>query len=58
MAIGFDPRGNTNALLGAIEEGLVDRDYVLLALVNYLSDSDVRQMCLANDILLDEFEWE
>ena len=49
------PRQYTTRLLEAVEEGMVDKDYLITALLNWLSDADVHQMCLANDILdLDE----
>jgi hypothetical protein len=38
-------------LLNAIEEGMVDKDYVLNACLGALSEAEVHQMCLANDIL-------
>jgi hypothetical protein len=45
------PRATTNKLLAAIEEGLVCKDYVLNACLGALSEAEVHQMCLANDIL-------
>lgn len=48
------PRRNTNRLLEALDEGLLDKDYVLSAALSALSDAEVRQMMLANDILLED----
>jgi hypothetical protein len=48
------PRQATNKLLEAIDEGFVCKDYVIEAALNWLSDADVHQMCLANDILLED----
>lgn len=48
------PRRNTNRLLEALDEGLLDKDYVLNAALSALSDAEVRQMMLANDILLED----
>lgn len=48
------PRRNTNRLLEALDEGLLDKDYVLNAALSALSDDEVRQMMLANDILLED----
>jgi len=45
------PRETTTKLLAAIEEGLVCKDYVLNACLGALSEAEVHQMCLANDIL-------
>lgn len=50
----MDVRKSTNRLLEAIEEGIVDKDYVISACLNWLSEADVHQMMLANDILIDE----
>ena len=47
-------REKTKLLLAAIEEGLLDRDTVILACVNYLSEDDVADMCYANDLLSDD----
>jgi hypothetical protein len=45
------PRETTTKLLDAIEQGLVCKDYVLNACLGALSEAEVHQMCLANDIL-------
>jgi len=42
-------REATNKLLELVEEGLLDRDAVILAAVNYLSEDDVADMCRIND---------
>lgn len=55
----MDVRKSTNLLLEAIEEGIVDKDYVISACLNWLSEADVHQMMLANDILIeDDGDWE
>jgi len=51
-----NPRQHTNDLINAVDEGLVDKDYLISALLNALSDSEVHQCLLANDILLDEVQ--
>ena len=48
-------RANTDRLLEAIEEGMVDRDTVIMSCVKYMSESDVADMCLINE-LLPEYE--
>lgn len=44
-------RETTTRLINAIDEGMVDKDYVLNACLGALSEAEVHQMCLANDIL-------
>ena len=46
----------TNKLLEMVEEGLLDKDTVILACVKYMSEDDVRDMMEANEMLLDEEE--
>lgn len=48
------PRYNTNRLMAAIDEGMFSQEYVLNAALSALSDDEVHQMCLANDILLED----
>jgi hypothetical protein len=47
-------RFTTNKVLAAIEEGLLDRDTVILAGLNYMSESDVLAMANCNEF----FGWE
>lgn len=42
-------REATNRLLEMVEEGVLDRDGVILACVNYMSEDDVADMCRANE---------
>lgn len=37
-------------LLRAIEEGLLDKDYVIMGFVKRLTDDDIADMCQKNDI--------
>jgi hypothetical protein len=41
-------RQATNRLLEMVEEGILDRDIVILACVNYMSEDDVADMCRMN----------
>ena len=50
-------RANTNQLLEAVEEGLLDRDQVIMACVKYMSESDVADMCRINEFF-PEYEEE
>ena len=51
-------RQATNKLLEMIEEGILSRDTVILACVNYMSEDDVADMCHANEFFYDEEEEE
>jgi hypothetical protein len=52
-------REATNRLLEMIEEGLLDRDTVIMACVKYMSEDDVADMCHCNDFFdIDEEEEE
>ena len=46
-------RENTDKLLEMVEEGLVDKDYVIMACVKYMSEDDVTGMMEANELLED-----
>ena len=41
----------TNQLLEMVEEGLLDKDIVILAFCKYLSESDVEDMMRVNEML-------
>lgn len=51
-------RKATNKLLEMVEEGVLDRDTVILACVNYMSEDDVADTCRINDFFYDEEEDE
>jgi hypothetical protein len=51
-------RKYTNKLLEMLEEGLLDKDTVILACVKYMSEDDVKDMMHANEMLYDEEEDE
>ena len=42
-------RQATNKLLEMVEEGMLDRDNVILACVKYMSEDQVRDMCHMNE---------
>ena len=44
-------RVNTNLLLEKVEEGLLDKDTVILAFCKYLSESDVEDMMHTNEMI-------
>ena len=44
----------TEKLLAAIEEGMLNRDTVIMACVKYMSEDDVSDMCHVNEIYFDD----
>lgn len=51
-------RDFTNKLLEMVEEGVLDRDTVIMACVKYMSEDEVRDMMFANDFLEDTNDWD
>lgn len=51
-------RQYTNKLLEMIEEGLLDKDTVIMACVKYMSEDDVKDMMECNEFLSEEDEQE
>jgi hypothetical protein len=51
-----DVRQATNKLLEMVEHELLDRDQVIMACVKYMSESDVADMCQANEFFLEDDE--
>jgi cytoplasmic iron level regulating protein YaaA (DUF328/UPF0246 family) len=49
-------RQYTNKLLEMVENGLLDKDQVILACVKYMSEDDVEDMMHVNEMLIDEDE--
>lgn len=49
-------RESSEKLLEAIEEGLLDKDTVIMACVKYMSEDDVADMCHVNEFFFDEEE--
>ena len=47
-------RKYTNKLLEGIEEGVYDKDTVIMACVKYMSEADVEDMMDANEMNFDE----
>jgi len=48
----------TNKILEAVEEGLLDRDTVIMACLKYMSEDDVADMAHANEFFTHEDEDE
>ncbi len=51
-------REATNRILELVEEGLLDRDTVIMACLKYMSEDDVADMAHSNEFFLDEDEDE
>ena len=51
-------RKYTTMLLDMVEEGVLDRDAVILACVKYMSEDDVRDMMHANEMITDDEDEE
>lgn len=50
------PREYTNKLLEMVEEGVLDKDAVISALVGYMSEREVEDCMRINDFLYEEDE--
>jgi len=48
----------TNKLLEMVEDGVLDRDTVIMACVKYMSEDEVRDMMFANDFVEDTDDWD
>ena len=49
-------REYTNRLIDMIDEGLLSREYVIIACLKYMSEDDVKDMMIMNEIAGDEEE--
>ena len=54
----YRSREATNKLLEMIEEGLLDKDMVIMACLKFMSEDDVEDMCHANEFFLSEEDEE
>jgi hypothetical protein len=53
---GADMREYTSKLIAMMDEGLITAEAVAEMALAYMSEDDVKDMCRANDLLLDEEE--
>lgn len=44
----------TNYILEMLDQGILDKDQVILACLNYMSEDEVRDMAECNDFLIEE----
>ena len=51
-------REYTSRLLEMVEDGMLDKDTVIMACVKYMSEDDVKDMMEANEFILEEDEDE
>ena len=51
-------RQATDKILNMVEEGLLDRDTVIMACLKYMSEDDVADMAHANEFFYEEDEDE
>ena len=51
-------RKYTTMLLDMVDEGVLDRDNVIMACVKYMSEDDVRDMMHANEMIMDDEDSE
>lgn len=51
-------RKYTNQLLQMIEDGMLDRDTVIMACVKFMSEADVQDMMESNEFVPEQFEDE
>jgi hypothetical protein len=58
MKTRFVTRKITNKILEYVEEGLLDKDNVIMACLKYMSEDDVADMAHANEFFMDEEEEE
>jgi hypothetical protein len=54
----YRTRQATERVLELVEEGLLDRDTVIMACLKYMSEDDVADMAQANEFFCDEEEYE
>jgi hypothetical protein len=52
------PREITNQILDFIEQGILDKDEVIKACLNYMSEDDVRDMAESNEFLPADYDAE
>ena len=51
-------REYTNKLLAMVDDGMLDKDMVIMAFAKYMSESNIKDMMEANEMLEDEYEEE
>ena len=51
-------RKSTNALYALVEDGMLDKDTVIRACINFMSEDEVATMCSNEEFLPDELDDE
>jgi len=52
----LDVREATNKILDMVDEGILDKDMVIMACLKYMSEDDVADMAHCNEFFLNEEE--
>ena len=51
-------RQATDKILEMVEEGILDRDTVIMSCLKYMSEDDVADMAYSNEFFINEEEYE
>ena len=51
-----DVRKYTNKLLEGVEEGIYDKEFIIMCFCKYMSEDDVKDMMKCNELLEEEDE--
>jgi hypothetical protein len=51
------PRQTTNQLLELIEQEIISKDTLILACLKYMSEDEVKDMGLCNELIEDDFDY-
>jgi len=52
------PRQATDKILEMVEQGILDRDTVIMSCLKYMSEDDVADMAHSNEFFINEEEYE
>ena len=52
------PRQATDKILEMVEEGILDKDTVIMSFLKYMSEDDVADMAHSNEFFINEEEYE
>ena len=53
-----DVRQATDKILEMVEEGILDKDMVIMSCLKYMSEDDVADMAHSNEFFINEEEYE
>ena len=52
------PRQATNKILEMVDDGILDKDVVIMSCLKYMSEDDVADMAHSNEFFINEEEYE